>query len=257
MTLITDEKDARLAGIEVRCNVDTETKAREDRAILFDSLRALIAERDALLEQIKCIEEETTCCVYCGERMSWKEPVENITKHVENCDKHPLKYWIGRAEEYKAERDALQVQLCKAREIVTLACERLEKLSNQKEIIYGTYLSAIRDILYPESQLFAGEHRPELFCRHAEDSKRLNQSMDTIHAVSENRRKMFEDAHNALTRIYEKLDREKVRVVIKHDAWAITSHDDPFILYQQGNMSKGKLCEYIAKAVCAYLKEGK
>jgi hypothetical protein len=42
MTLITDEKDARLAGIEVRCNVDTETKAREDRAILFDSLRAAL-----------------------------------------------------------------------------------------------------------------------------------------------------------------------------------------------------------------------
>ena len=52
-------------------------------------------------------------------------------------------------------------------------------------------------------------------------------------------------------------DVEKLRVVIKHDAWMITSHDDPFILYQQGNMSKGKLCEYIAKAVCAYLKEGK
>jgi len=94
-----------------------------------------------------------------------------------------------------------------------------------------------------------------LRARIAEDSKRLNQSMDTIHAVSENRRKMFEDAHNALTRIYEKLDREKVRVVIKHDAWAITSHDDPFILYQQGNMSKGKLCEYIASAIISYLKE--
>ena len=50
-------------------------------------------------------------------------------------------------------------------------------------------------------------------------------------------------------------DVEKLRIVIKHDAWMITSHDDPFILYQQGNMSKGKLCEYIASAIISYLKE--
>jgi hypothetical protein len=183
--------------------------------------------------------------------MSWKEPVENITKHVENCDKHPLKYWIGRAEEYKAERDALQAQLCAARE----ALELVAAMGGKTLLGHGTHEEGAAQAFYQCADIATAALVHPSPCRHAEDSKRLNQSMDTIHAVSENRRKMFEDAHNALTRIYEKLDREKVRVVIKHDAWAITSHDDPFILYQQGNMSKGKLCEYIASAIISYLKE--
>jgi hypothetical protein len=126
-------------------------------------------------------------------------------------------------KQLEAERDALQAQLCKAREIVTLACERLEKLSNQKEIIYGTYLSAIRDILYPESQLFAGEHRPELFCRHAEE----------------------------LTRLHEKLDREK----LAQKLWHI---DAPRAKYEEWNRFTPRLKEpYLkfADAIIAYLKE--
>jgi len=72
-----------------------------------------------------------------------------------------------------AERDALQAQLCKVRETVTVACERLETLSNQKEIIYGTNVYKIRDLLYSASTLFAGEHRPDLFCSHASELTRL------------------------------------------------------------------------------------
>lgn len=52
-------------------------------------------------------------------------------------------------------------------------------------------------------------------------------------------------------------DLEGLRVKIKHDSWPITLHNDPFILYQEGKISKGKLCEYIALAVQRFIKEGK
>ena len=79
--------------------------------------------------ELKRIGEETTCCVYCGERFSWKEPTENITKHIEECDKHPLKFWIGQAELYKSEflgRDAewkkAEAELARYKEAVKWAC---------------------------------------------------------------------------------------------------------------------------------------
>ena len=183
------------------------------------------------------------------------------------CGVHGSMEYVKQLE---AERDALQAQLCAARDFFVKHCPycggqgftvRIETGEEHDPNCQGDCSNYGCPVPVPIqvqeqcqfcAEVYALSSSP---CRHAEDSKRLNQSMDTIHAVSENRRKMFEDAHNALTRIYEKLDREKVRVVIKHDAWAITSHDDPFILYQQGNMSKGKLCEYIASAIISYLKE--
>jgi hypothetical protein len=83
--------------------------------------------------------------------------------------------------------------------------------------------------------------------------KVLNLAHEAIQCARKQREEVLASCAALRARIE---DVEKLRVVIKHDAWMITSHDDPFILYQQGNMSKGKLCEYIAKAVCAYLKEG-
>jgi hypothetical protein len=50
-------------------------------------------------------------------------------------------------------------------------------------------------------------------------------------------------------------DVEGIRVMIKHERF--DTIQDPFIEYQAGRMSKGKLCEYIARAVSRWLKEGK
>ena len=83
----------------------------------------------------------------------------------------------------------------------------------------------------------------------AEEFQRLSVSLRT--AISR-----AEEAEAELSAIRERMDVEKLRVAIKHDSWVITSHDDPFILYQEGNMSKGKLSEYISRAVIAYLKGG-
>ena len=66
MNLIKTLDDERLEGIEFRCNVDTETKAREDRAILFNSLRAALSP--------------SSPCPHEAEVARLKEAVEGLMK---------------------------------------------------------------------------------------------------------------------------------------------------------------------------------
>jgi len=111
-----------------------------------------------------------------------------------------------------SERDALQAQLCAARE--SYHSLRMSATGMSSQVIISHHAVQTRLLERMGEVLGWPEYKDPSPCRHAEDSKRLNQSMDTIHAVSENRRKMFEDAHNALTRMNEKLDRERLAKVL-------------------------------------------
>jgi hypothetical protein len=50
-------------------------------------------------------------------------------------------------------------------------------------------------------------------------------------------------------------DVEGIRVYIKNERCP-GDIDDPFISYQEAKISKGKLCEIIAKSIRTWLKEG-
>lgn len=63
---------------------------------------ALLSSREGEIEGLKKVNRATTC-VYCGKEYSIDEPTENITKHIETCEKHPCNFWREQAELYKSE----------------------------------------------------------------------------------------------------------------------------------------------------------
>lgn len=67
---------------------------------------------------------------------------------------------------------------------------------------------------------------------------------------------LLRDENAALRAIVARVeDVEGIRVYIKNER-CLGDIDDPFISYQEAKISKGKLCEIIAKSIRTWLKEG-
>jgi len=144
MTLITDEKDARF--------IDKDQYTVYDHAELYrDSLRAALKERDSLLDQLKDVVSQ--------------------------------RYKIaGQTLEARAERDALQAQLCAARELMQKMVNVFKQEPSMNNRIYDNLGADVLGFLSSPSP-----------CRHEAEADALRAERDAAIAERDALREAVEE----------------------------------------------------------------